>query len=128
MNRETEAADRFDLSAARRRVARLQGLVERVHEAVAGGADRGADTDLALIGIIRPLHRVLYSPSSPFHPDPGLDSSSLPGLSPLRILSSAAPDGSAYRFAEVSLVRERNRLLEALDESTDRAERFLAGQ
>ncbi len=127
-NREAEAADRFDLSAASRRVARLQELAERVHEAVARGADRGADTDLALVGIIRPLHRVLYSPSSPFHPDPGLDSSPLPGLSPLRILSSADAGGSTYRFAEVSLVRERNRLLEALDESIGAAERFLAGQ
>ena len=75
--------------------------------------------------ILRPLHRVLYSPSDPFHPDPGLDSSALPGLSPLRTLATSDPGGDAYRFAEVTLVRERNRLLEALDASIDEALRLL---
>lgn len=72
------------------------------------------------------MHRVLYSPASPFHPDSGLEGGSLPGLAPLRTLSSADPGSDAYRFAEVTLVRERNRLLEALDEAIDHAERLLA--
>jgi len=68
----------------------------------------------------------MYSPSSPFHPDPGLDSSPLPGLTVLGVLAEEDPASDRYRFAETTLVRERNRLLEALDLSTAAAERLLA--
>jgi Iap family predicted aminopeptidase len=121
---QPEAAERFDLTEAGRRQAMLLDLVERVHRDIAQGAI--AEADLELVRIMRPLHRVLYSPSSPFHPDSGLEGGPLPGLAPVGTLSSADPGSDAYRFAEVTLVRERNRLLEALDEAIDHAERLLA--
>ena len=68
----------------------------------------------------------MYSPSSPFHPDPGLDSSPLPGFTVLGVLAEEDPASNRYRFAEVTLIRERNRLLEALDQATAAAERLLA--
>ncbi len=122
---QAEAAGRFDLAEASRRQAMLLDLVDSVHRDIARGAI--AEADLELVRIIRPIHRVLYSPSSPFHPDSGLVGGSLPGLAPVRTLSSADPGSDAYRFAEVTLVRERNRLLEALDEAIDHAERLLGG-
>ena len=121
--RAEEAGDRFDLAEAIRRQRRLLELVSEVD---AGATlPPGAPLDLALLRILRPLHRVLYSPSDPFHPDPGLDSSALPGLSPLRTLAMSDPEGDAYRFAEVTLLRERNRLLEALDAATGATLRLL---
>ena len=121
--RAGEAGARFDLAEAIRRQRRLLELVSEVDGAAS--LVPGAPLDLALVRILRPLHRVLYSPSDPFHPDPGLDSSALPGLSPLRTLATSDPGGDAYRFAEVTLVRERNRLLEALDASIDETLRLL---
>ena len=121
--RTEEAGNRFDLAEAIRRQRRLLELVSEVD---AGATlPPGAPLDLALLRILRPLHRVLYSPSDPFHPDPGLDSSALPGLSPLRTLETADPEGDAYRFAEITLLRERNRLLEALDVATGATLRLL---
>jgi len=120
---QSEAAERFDLSATSRRQAVLLELVARLQQDIAAGAL--AEADLQLVRIIRPLHRVMYSPSSPFHPDSGLEGGSLPGLTPLRTLSAADPSSDTYRFAEVTLVRERNRLLEALDEAIDHAEQLL---
>ncbi len=122
--RQAEAGERFDLGEARRRQVHLRGLVEGIQRALAGGG--GRQVDIALVDILRPLHRVLYSPSSPFHPDPGLDSSPLPGFTALGILAEEDPASDRYRFAEVSLIREHNRLLEALDRSAAAAERLLA--
>ena len=120
---QSEAAERFDLTEASRRQATLLDLVESVHQNIAQGAI--VEADLELVRIIRPLHRVLYSPSSPFHPDSGLVGGSLPGLAPIRTLASADPASDVYRFAEVTLIRERNRLLDALDEAIDYAKWLL---
>ena len=119
--RRHAAGPRFDLAEAAGRQRRLLELVSEVDESLPSGAQ----ADLALVRILRPLHRVLYSPSDPYHPDPGLDSSALPGLSSLRTLARSDPGSDAYRFAEVTLWRERNRLLEALDTSIDEALRLL---
>ena len=119
--RAEEAGPRFALAEAVGRQRRLLELVSEVDESLPSGAQ----LDLALVRILRPLHRVLYSPSDPYHPDPGLDSSALPGLSPLRTLATSDPGSDAYRFAEVTLWRERNRLLEALDTSIDETLRLL---
>jgi len=122
--RQAEADERFDLGEATRRQVHLRGLVGRIRDSLAGGV--AVPVDLALVEILRPLHRVMYSPSSPFHPDPGLDSGPLPGFTVLGVLDEEDPASDRYRFTVVTLVRERNRLLEALDQSTAAAERLLA--
>ncbi len=60
------------------------------------------------------IYRVLYDPVDPFHPDPGFAIGLLPGLAPVTILAEEDPSSDRYLFAETTLVRERNRLLEAL--------------
>lgn len=121
--RQEEVGNGLDLAEAR---ARQGDLLEIVRDAQRSLPSRGsAAIDLALVRILRPLHRVLYSPSSAHHPDPGLDSRPLPGFSPAQVLASDDPGSDRYRFAEVTLLRERNRLLEALDEATAEARRFL---
>ena len=84
----------------------------RVDEAAAAG-EEGA---LAQIAVLRPLHRVMYVPLNDYHPDPGIAAGPLPGLAAGRILAGDA--GSDRRgFAAPVLVRERNRLIEAVDEA-----------
>ena len=50
----------------------------------------------------------------------------LPGLAPTRILAEEEPGSERYRLAMATLVRERNRLLEAITESNRRAAALLA--
>jgi Iap family predicted aminopeptidase len=107
--------ERFDLGEV---AARQERLREAVRELVGDlPAEGGPALDLALVRVLRPLHRVLFVPVTPWHPDPGLEADPLPGLAATRVLAEAEPESDRYRFAEAGLVRERNRLLEALDEA-----------
>jgi hypothetical protein len=80
--------------------------------------------DLARVDILRPLHRVLYTLLGAYHPDPATGQGDLPGLNPIGMLTSQGTDSDRYRFAEITLLRERARLLEALDQATASAERL----
>ncbi len=120
--RARASGGRFDLQEAARRQRTLLKIVEEV-----GGndtANTGPEIDLARIRILRPLHRVLYSPLGPFHPDPGGNLGLLPGFAPVAILASEDPSTDRYRFAYATLVRERNRLLEALELAIEEATRL----
>ena len=108
---QTTAGDRFDLQEA---VHRQADLLETLR-AVPWSKGAGKDWDLALIRLLRPLHRVSYVPLSPYHPDSGAISGPLPGLAPISTLAEEDSGTDRYRFAEATLIRERNRLLEALD-------------
>jgi hypothetical protein len=79
-----------------------------------------------MLAVLRPVYRVMYDPVDPFHPDPGLSVGLLPGLAPVTILAEEEPSSDRYLFAETTLVRERNRLLEALDLALREAERLQA--
>lgn len=118
--RQRLAGDRFDLAEAVQRQGRLLDAVAAAEAAVAGS--HGVRIDLQRLRVLRPVHRVLYSPFDPFSPDPGVETDLLPGLAPLRILNEAPPESDRYRFAETSLVRERNRILEALADALREAE------
>jgi Iap family predicted aminopeptidase len=120
--RQATAGDRFDLSEATSRQRRLLEIVKAIQETPPHAA--GHEFNLGLIRILRPLFRVLYDPLSPFHPDPGRSLGLLPGLAPVEILASEGPHSDRYRFAEASLIRERNRLLEAIDLASETAERL----
>lgn len=122
--REREARGRLDLGEARRRQTRLLAIARRIQEALPGTDDRAID--LAIVRMLRPLNRVFYHPLSPHHPDPSYSLGVLPGLAPARMLGEAQPGSHRYRLAEATLVRERNRLLEALAEAIAEGERLLA--
>lgn len=123
--RAEESEGRFDLRQEKARQVELEAAMLEVRPLLAehGG---GADLDRAMLAVLRPVYRVLYDPVDPFHPDPGLSLGLLPGLAPVTILAEEDPSSARYLFAETTLVRERNRLLEALDESRRRAERLRA--
>lgn len=116
---------RFDLSRASEAHAELLALAGRLQAALTG-ATGSAALDMALVDVLRPLHRILYVPLTPHHPDAGAVPGLLPGLAPTRILAEETPGSERYRLAMATLVRERNRLLEAIAESNRRAAALLA--
>ena len=84
------------------------------------------ELDEGLARVIRPIHRVLYEAGEVQHPDPGLSPGPLPGLSAARILGEERPDSDRFRFAETTLLRERNRIVEAIETSSEEARRLTA--
>ena len=61
----------------------------------------------------------MYVPLNNYHPDPGVTAGPLPGLVPARILADEEAGSDRRGFALPVLVRERNRLIEAVDEALD---------
>ena len=59
----------------------------------------------------------MYVPLNDCHPDPGVSLGPLPGLAPARILAEEEAGSDRRGFALPVLVRERNRLIEAVDEA-----------
>jgi N-acetylated-alpha-linked acidic dipeptidase len=120
LRRAEEAVGRLDLAEAIERQARLLESVQQLTPPLAG--HEGPELDRAMISILRPVYRVMYDPVDPFHPDPGFSVGLLPGLAPVTILAEEDPASDRYLFAETTLVRERNRLMEALDVAIREAE------
>jgi len=118
--RSEESAGRLDLGGAAERQATLLAAVRALTPALAG--HEGPELDRAMISILRPIYRVMYDPVDPFHPDPGFSVGLLPGLAPVTILAEEDPSSDRYLFAETTLVRERNRLMEALATAIGEAE------
>ena len=123
-SRAGTAGDRFDFEEAAARQEILLDVVRRVQQALPG--NHGADIDRGVLRVLRPIYRVAYDPVDPFHPDPGLSRGLLPGLAAVEVLSREDVSSDLYLFAETTLVRERNRLMEALSLATEEAERLLA--
>jgi len=113
--RERASGGALDLSGERRAATRLRDLV-------VGLPDSGVE-DLEVLRILRPIHRVMFVPGSDHHPDPGIYGSPLPGLEPARVLAEERPESDRYGFALAYLLRERNRILESIDEAIVEAQR-----
>jgi len=122
--RQEIAGDHFDLTEAITRQEKLLEVVRRV-EANLRNEDTGPDLDLALVALLRPLHRVLYTLLGPYHPDPAVSEGSLPGLNPVEMLAANDPSTDRYQFTLTTLRRELPRILEAIDIARERAEGML---
>ncbi|MFH1764481.1 MAG: hypothetical protein ABIF09_09845, partial [Gemmatimonadota bacterium] len=122
-DRQEQAGSHFDLSEALARQGELLEVVRRVEASLPTGGD--AEVDLALVAILRPVHRVLYTHLGPYHPDPAEAMGALPGMNAVDMLVSNDPDTDRYRFALTTVQREMARILEALDQAQAEAEELL---
>jgi hypothetical protein len=119
--RQETAGDHFDLTDAIERQEELLSVARRL-EVDLGTGTTGPDMDLAMVAILRPLHRVLYNLLGAYHPDPAVSEGSFPGLNPVEMLTKNDPSTDRYQFALTTLRRELPRILEALDTALERAE------
>ncbi len=123
VERQDGGGGQFDLGEATLLQAEFLRLARQVVTSLP--ATGSPELDLALVDVLRPLHRVMYVPLTVHHPDAGSVPGPLPGLAATRILSTEEFGTERYRLATATLVRERNRLIEAIGVSVDRIERLL---
>lgn len=122
--RQETAGGKLDLSSAITRQEELLETVRRL-EVNLETVETGAELDLGLVAVLRPLHRVLYTLLGPYHPDPAVDEGPLPGLNPVEMLAANDPTTDRHRFALTTLRRELPRILEAIDTAKERTEWML---
>jgi len=122
-DRQETAGTHLDLGEAIRRQGVLLDVVRQVESSLSGEGD--PEIDLALVAILRPLHRVLYTLLGPYHPDPAVSEGALPGLNAVEMLASNDPSTDRYQFARTTLLREVPRILEAMDDAQAASERLL---
>jgi hypothetical protein len=120
------------------RATHLQGLAARlegVRAAAAAGAParprgktaaRIARLNRGLMRLSRILNPVLYTVEGPYDHDPALQIPMLPGLQGVRALARLDPASDAYGFLRTRLVRERNRVADALEAAIEHVEELLA--
>ncbi len=114
--RQAVSNGRLDLSVALERQARLLALVRRLQQGLATQPRAAGDPALTLVRILRPVHRVIYTLGGEYHPDPAVAFGPLPGLAGARSLAGPLSDDDRG-FTETSLLRERNRIVDALDQA-----------
>jgi N-acetylated-alpha-linked acidic dipeptidase len=125
----TEADGRFDLAPAHDAAVRFGAAAEqleqtRQHLAMSGSAEQRRALDAGLLRLSRILNPALYTMSGAYDQDPALQVPLLPGLSRAVALREMDPASDAARFLVTRLVRERNRIVDALESATLEATRL----
>ncbi|MCL6554386.1 MAG: M28 family peptidase [Firmicutes bacterium] len=125
-----------DLAAGAQRLEEQAERLERARAALAAAAaerkpGRRASARIArlnrgLMALSRILNPVLYTVEGPYDHDPALQVPMLPGLQAMRRLASLDPHSDEYGFLRTRLVRERNRVADALASAADHVEWLLA--
>lgn len=124
-----ETGDRFDFAPARESADRFGAAAEQLERirqqiAASGNAEQRRALDAGLLRLSRILNPALYTVSGDYDQDPALQVPLLPGLSRAVLLAALDPASDAARFLTTRLVRERNRIVDALDAATLEAERL----
>jgi hypothetical protein len=113
---QAAAAGRFDLVPA---VEAARALLDRLERAAATLDDvppsRAETFNRALLRLSRILVPLVYTTGDRFAHDLALPIAPLAGLQPLRELAALDPESDRFKFTRVALVRERNRVVHALD-------------
>ncbi len=125
-----EAGAYFDFGPARAAAADFAAAAERLEaarQAVLAGGDAGrqAALDAGLLRVCRLLNAALYTISGDYDQDPALQVPLLPGLSRAASLPGLDRAGDEARFLTTRLLRERNRIVDALRSATTEAERLI---
>ena len=125
VDRAAQSGGQFDLAAGRAAHARMaRAFAELQVDVTREEASAVPDLDLAIVRVLRPLHRVLYVAGTAHHPDAGRSPGALPGLWPATILTEEPLGSDRFGFALTTLTREENRIVELFSESTHRAEQL----
>jgi hypothetical protein len=96
---------------------------EAEHYAVAAASaaiSEPADTyahNRTLLAVTRVVNPALFTIDGPYEFDPALQLPVLPGLAPLRELAATDPSSDHYRFLRTQLIRQRNRIHDALSQA-----------
>ncbi|MGH2404220.1 MAG: M28 family peptidase [bacterium] len=121
-----EAAERLRARTAALEQARAQmgnGARRRLGKKA---ATRNARLNRGLMALSRILNPALYTVEGPYDHDPALQAPMLPGLQAVRLLANLEPDSDEYGFLRARLLRERNRVADALASATDHVDMLLA--
>ncbi len=105
----------LDLTAALEAAGRYRDAAQRLAERGPGG--EVARYNDAVLRVTRIINPALFTVDGPFEMDPALQLPVLPGLAPMRELAALDPASSEYRFLLTSLVRQRNRIEDALEQA-----------
>jgi hypothetical protein len=125
---QSAAGDKFDIGELVDQAARLRDLAQRIERRrdELGESASSADVDVindTLRGIMASVLPAAFSVAGPFGHDPALSVPEVPGLAPMRDLATLSTDRDEARFLRVGLRRERNRVLAALNEGINIAQR-----
>jgi hypothetical protein len=119
-------AHAFDLGAAKEAIRRFVSVATALQDRLAAVGHLDASTiqqaNRALRRISQKLICVLFTAGGPYHQDPAISQSLLPGLQAVSHLGETEEPG----FLLARLVRERNRLMDALRDAEDIAEGALS--
>lgn len=122
-NYQEAAGSHLDLSEALTAAEAFRAAAEKLDQTPA--SDIAARND-GLKAITRIVNPVLFTVYGPYEMDPALQLPVLPGLAPVSKLAGLDPTSDDYHFLRTALVRQRNRVVDALAQATELAER-LAG-
>jgi hypothetical protein len=117
------AGGRWDAGPALDAARRLAERAGAFGEAVAAAAGPGAvparleAANRAMVALSRILIPLFYTTGDRFHHDLAIPVPPLAGLQPGRGLSGLDPASDSFRFAVAALIRERNRVVHALEEA-----------
>ena len=127
--RREVAEGHLDLDGVVTRARELTALARELDEKLVNAAPsaKAGDIARAMIRVLRPVLRVMYQSSGPYHQDPALQIPKLPGLAALDALVELPQDSDLYRFTRTYLVRERNRLEDHLEQALAEARALNAG-
>lgn len=114
---ETAAGEHFDFAPLRDAAERYRAAAE--HVADAGPGDDVAGYNDAVLRVTRIINPALFTIDGPYEMDPALQLPVLPGLAPARELAVLDPESDRYRFLRTQLVRQRNRIVDALKQATE---------
>ena len=118
---ELASAGRWDsapaLEAARHLAERAARFTRAVEDAASGRGDaaQAEAANRALVAVSRVLIPLFYTTGDRFHHDLAIPVPPLAGLQRARELSGLDPSSDGFRFATAALLRERNRVVHALE-------------
>ncbi|HEX3723694.1 MAG TPA: M28 family peptidase [Nitrolancea sp.] len=120
---QNAAGEHLDLSSTLAAANRYHEAAEKL---TASPIDDTATLNEGLKQISRVVNPVLFTVNGPYDMDPALQMGTLPGLAQIGQLLTLDASSSDYRFLRTKLVRQKNRIEDALEQATKIAQSITA--